>query len=54
MIAWNRHCIKSKKKGMRLRHKIGNLRLPDLQYFKVSKRKLYSIIRAINRVYRVL
>ena len=48
MIVWNRHYTGSKKERERLKYKVNDLRLLDLQYIEISKRGFYNFYSVIR------
>ena len=54
VITGDRYLLESEKERKRLRYKVGNPKLPDLQCFEVSKRIFFFVIRELNKVCKVL
>ena len=48
MIVWNRHYTGSKKGRERLKYKVDNLKLLDLQYIEISKREFYNFYSVVR------
>ena len=48
MIVWNKHYTGSKKGRERLKYKVDDLRLLDLQYIEISKRGFYNFYSVIR------
>ena len=48
MIVWNRHYTGSKKERERLKYKVNDLRLLDLQYIEISKRGFYNFYSVVR------
>jgi len=46
--------VRSEKREERSRYRVGNLRLPDLQYVEILKRRFCFAVRMTSRVCRIL
>ena len=46
--------MRSEKRRERSRYRVDNLRLPDLQYVEILKRRFCSAVKMTSRVCRIL